>query len=112
MADNSGVGTGLKLWLIFFLGFFLLGYPVVLSILWAIVGALAGGVIATQLKIVKAIPPKPKPADRAGEMTQERGRFNLRERFEERALGGSSILGRLGRRTPRSFKAQKPKSRR
>lgn len=112
MVDNSGVGTGLKLWLIFFLGFFLLRYPVSLSILWAIVGALAGGVIASQLNIIKPVPPKTKQADRAGEMTQERGRFNLRERFEERALGGASLLGRLGRRAPRSFKSQKPKSRR
>jgi len=104
MIDKSGIGTGLKLWLIFFLSFFFLGYPIVVAIPWAIIGSLAGGVIASQVNI-KTPPPMAKPIQKENGKTE--GRFNWRKRLEAGAQGSASFFRPWGRNTARTFKSRR-----
>jgi len=106
MLDKSGIGTGLKLWLIFFLSFFLLGYPLSLAILWAFIGSLAGGTIASHLNI-KTPPPMAKPINQGEEGASKRGRFDWRRRLEEGTLGSANFFRPWGRRSARSFKSRR-----
>jgi hypothetical protein len=59
----GGVPTALKLWLFFLFCFFLLGYPVPLSILFGAVGGFAGGWVDAWWHSKDEPPSQPQPEE-------------------------------------------------
>lgn len=55
---NLGLSTGVKYWLVFMLGFAVLGYGPFLSISFGAIGGIASGIIAAWLKPKDAYVPK------------------------------------------------------
>jgi hypothetical protein len=84
MTTNDGFSTGLKVWMLFLLTFFLLGYPVLLSIFWGALAGLAGGIIAAGLQA------KEMGDRKAGEPVEGQESVSakiIRERFSQFRLG-------------------------
>jgi hypothetical protein len=106
---NDGFEEGLRYWLVFLLGFFLLGYPVPLSIFLGGLAGLAGGLIAAywkQLSLSK--PPEAPPNQQThllGRVTQRFGqRFGQwrKQRQELRDSSRPKLPGSKSRRTLKS----------
>ncbi|MFQ3615610.1 MAG: hypothetical protein SNJ57_10515 [Cyanobacteriota bacterium] len=60
MGNNDPVIVGIKLWIVFLIGFALLGYWVPLSIGLGAIAGLSGGLIASYRKQTKPLPPEQK----------------------------------------------------
>jgi hypothetical protein len=60
MGNNDPVIVGIKLWIVFLIGFALLGYWVPLSIGLGAIAGLSGGLIASYRKQAKPLPPEQK----------------------------------------------------
>ncbi len=60
MGKNDPVIVGIKLWIVFLIGFALLGYWVPLSIGLGAIAGLSGGLIASYRKQAQPLPPEQK----------------------------------------------------
>lgn len=93
---NDGFLTGLKLWLIFFIAFFLLGYDIPLSIILGAIAGVAGSTIAAAMATLKVpkqlLPPRPSEQSASG-----RKGFGFREKAKQWAW-----IPWFGRRSDRS----------
>lgn len=105
---NDGFITGLKLWLIFFLAFFLMGYrdpkALAFSIFLGIIAGLAGRSIANGLAIKKPIAARPAAAT---PQATKGLRGAWRDRLDERARSVSSLLTQRQPRKNRNLKSKR-----
>lgn len=86
--SDEGVKTGLWLWIVFLVGFFILGYAPELSIVLGAIAGLAGGFIMTFLKAK----PVDKPAEEKEGFFQKTGKrlWKLGSRGEDAPVSSSS----------------------
>ena len=82
MVDKA-VPAGLKIWLGFILVFVVLGYPVVPSIVFGLVGAVAGGMISAWWQTLGGIP-QPRSPEAEANRSPSRLRM-LRRQLRSRA---------------------------
>lgn len=99
--------AGLKLWLIFFLAFFLMGYrdpaSLFLAMLFGVVAGLAGRTISQALTIKNMPPMRSAPSGSQSAKNQKGLRFAL----EERARRVSELITQGRRRNSRSLKSKR-----
>jgi hypothetical protein len=104
---NEGFEAGLRYWLVFLLGFFLLGYSAQYSIFLGGLAGLAGGILAAYWK-QKELPPPPSDGDEDAP-TPFRGvtrRLQQWRKEQKDQTGRSpSIANWFGRRPKRSLKS-------
>lgn len=103
---DDGFTAALKLWLIFLVVFFLLGYPAVFSIMLGAIAALAGKTIVTYWTTRDQTPPKAPTVEQT-----EEGPMGLQERTLLRRMQQerrNAILDKVFRRKQApSFKSRR-----
>ncbi|MEO0537652.1 MAG: hypothetical protein AAF215_27790 [Cyanobacteria bacterium P01_A01_bin.123] len=76
---DKAIPAGLKIWLAFLACFIILGYPVVASIFFGLIGAIAGGMVTAWWQTQGGIP-EPPPEESPGTLQR------LRRQLQSRSL--------------------------
>ena len=114
---SAGIQLGLRVWLLFLIGFYFLGTPVRLSILFSALGGFSAGTIAVWLKQTEApaiAQPEPQPETDPNEeppsrLTVERLKRQEKYRNRKQKRKQDRRLTFLGRLLKRRFTSRRPR---
>lgn len=109
---DKGVPAGLKIWLVFLIGFILLGYPIIPSIVFGAVTGLAGGMLTAWWNTPGG-EPKPQPKPESAKPEPSRALFTISDQMTERLKAGrKTVLAPLTRVFTRRERRYTPPPRR